>query len=162
MSQKTATLSLQDRLAGAGERRAPDTRDAKLKLGRRGRIKSESSPEKQVSLETPPKEEPSDKPEEKSELQEIPATTASTEELSSQENLRAPPSTFASVMVGDNYPHAARAPSYLSSGVNVMELFGQNVAEAFNFAGPSPDDVALNARNPAKGLSLANRGGKVS
>lgn len=162
LNQKTATLSLHDRLAGAGERRSSDISDAKLKLGRSGRIKSESPPQNQVALGTAPKEEPSDKPEEEPLPLESPVQTPPKDDLFAQANLRATPSTFATVMVGDSTPYTARAPSHLSSGVNVMEIFGQNVDEAFNFTGPSPDDVALNARNPTKGLSMAKRGGKVS
>lgn len=161
LHQKTATLSLQDRLAGTGNRRPSDTRDAKFKLGRSGRIKSESPPQNQDVLDTAPKEELSDKAEEKPIPQESPAKTPLNDELSTQTNVRATPSTFATIMVGDSSPYTARTPSHLSSGVNVMEIFGQNV-EAFNFTGPSPDDVALNARNPTKGLSTVKSGGKVS
>lgn len=162
LNQKTATLSLHERLAGGGERRPSESRDAKLKLGRSGRIKSESPPQNGVSPSTTPEDKPQNKLDAKPEPEKQAPETRQKDQSSIEANLRAPPSTFATVMVGEAAPHTARAPSYLSSGVNVMEIFGQDVSEAYNFAGPSPDDIALNARNPTKGLSLANRGGKVS
>jgi elongation factor 1 alpha-like protein len=162
LSQKTATLSLHDRLAGHGEHRSSGNGDARLKLGRSGRIKSESPPKDQVLASI------ASKGESQSKLDVKPKSEESTPEMSQMDDptlnadVRAPPSMFAAVMVGEASTYRTREPSHLSSSVNVMEIFGQNVTEAFNFAGPSPDDIALNARNPTKGSSLANGGGKVS
>ncbi|CAG8225353.1 unnamed protein product [Penicillium salamii] len=67
-------------------------------------------------------------------------------------SIRASPSTFASTIVGTTGPTIAE-PSHLhSSGTDLLKIYGQNDAEPFDFAAPSPDDVVLNAQNTAKGL----------
>ena len=41
--------------------------------------------------------------------------------------------------------------------VDLLKIYGQDHAEPFDFAGPSPDDVVLNAQNTAKGLAIRNK-----
>lgn len=71
--------------------------------------------------------------------------------------LRASPSMFASTIVGDGVPTLAE-PSHLhSNSVDLLKIYGQDHAEPFDFAGPSPDDVVLNAQNTAKGLAIRRK-----
>lgn len=49
-------------------------------------------------------------------------------------------------------------PSHLhSNSVDLLKIYGQDHAEPFDFAGPSPDDVVLNAQNTAKGLAIRRK-----
>lgn len=71
--------------------------------------------------------------------------------------LRASPSMFASTIVGEGGPTMAE-PSHLhSNSVDLLKIYGQDHAEPFDFAGPSPDDVVLNAQNTAKGLAIRRK-----
>ena len=50
-------------------------------------------------------------------------------------------------------------PSHLNSNnVDLLQIYGQNHAELFDFAAPSPDDVVMNAQNTAKGLAIRRKG----
>jgi elongation factor 1 alpha-like protein len=72
-------------------------------------------------------------------------------------DLRAVPSTFAATIVGDGGPSTTLSePSHhlLGSSFDVMHIYQQDVTEAFDFAGPSPDDVVLNAQSASKGLPI--------
>lgn len=72
-------------------------------------------------------------------------------------NIRASPSTFASTIVGDAAGPTAQ-PSHLhSNSIDLLKVYGQDHAEIFDFAGPSPDDVVLNAQNTAKGLAIRRK-----
>lgn len=67
--------------------------------------------------------------------------------------LRAPPSTFAATIVGSAAP--AAEPSHLfGTSVDVLHVYGEDLTEPFDFTGPSPDDVVLNAQSAAKGLTI--------
>ena len=150
-AQKRGSMSLHDRLAGGGrDRRTTESGDKRIKLGLKGR----------PGNDTPQKSEtPSRSAQHRDKAEAIPKPNDDTsqkprkDDLPTPESIRAPPSTFATIMVGEATPYTATASRYLPSSVNVMKVFGQDLAEAFNFAGPSPDDIALNARNPPKGLS---------
>jgi elongation factor 1 alpha-like protein len=49
-------------------------------------------------------------------------------------------------------------PSHFDSNdVDLLKIYGQDHAEPFDFAGPSPDDVVLNAQNTAKGLAIRKK-----
>lgn len=73
-------------------------------------------------------------------------------------NMRASPSMFASAIVGDAPKSKQTEPSHLhSKSVDLLGIYGQNHAEPFDFAGPSPDDVVLNAQNTAKGLAIRRK-----
>lgn len=70
-------------------------------------------------------------------------------------NLRAPPSTFATAIVGDGNYLSTSEPGHLhSSKFDVMQVYGQDFTEAFDFVGPSPDDVVINAQSASKGLPI--------
>jgi elongation factor 1 alpha-like protein len=50
-------------------------------------------------------------------------------------------------------------PSHLNSNnVDLLQIYGQDHAEPFDFAAPSPDDVVMNAQNTAKGLAIRRKG----
>ncbi|KAJ5256249.1 hypothetical protein N7505_011400 [Penicillium chrysogenum] len=67
--------------------------------------------------------------------------------------IRASPSTFASTIVGAATGPTAAEPSHLhSTSSDLLRIYGQDHAEPFDFAAPSPDDVVLNAQNAAKGM----------
>lgn len=52
-------------------------------------------------------------------------------------------------------------PSHLySNDVDLLKIYGQDHAEPFDFAGPSPDDVVLNAQNTAKGMKSKSAASK--
>ncbi|KAL4909163.1 hypothetical protein BDW74DRAFT_146106 [Aspergillus multicolor] len=68
-------------------------------------------------------------------------------------NIRAPPSTFAATIVGDDTRPKMTEPSHLfTNTLDLIKIYGQDLAEPFDFAGPSPDDVVLNAQSSAKGF----------
>ncbi|KAH8704966.1 putative translation elongation factor EF-1 subunit [Talaromyces proteolyticus] len=74
-------------------------------------------------------------------------------ELEENVNIRAPPSTFAVAIVGDENYLSTPEPRHLpGSSFDVMQVYGQSLTEAFDFAGPSPDDVVINAQGASKGL----------
>lgn len=83
------------------------------------------------------------------------------EEPVSQQTLptiRASPSTFASTIVGAATGPTAAEPSHLhSNSSDLLRIYGQDHAEPFDFAAPSPDDVVLNAQNTAKGLAIRRK-----
>ncbi|CAI7657707.1 unnamed protein product [Penicillium glandicola] len=67
--------------------------------------------------------------------------------------IRASPSTFASTILGAATGPTAAEPSHLhSNSSDLLKIYGQDHAEPFDFAAPSPDDVVLNAQNTAKGM----------
>jgi elongation factor 1 alpha-like protein len=100
----------------------------------------------------------------KSPLPQAPAPTSQSvdeskepESQQSAPNIRALPSTFASTIVGTAGPSVAE-PSHLnSSGTDLLKIYGQDNAEPFDFAAPSPDDVVLNAQSTAKGLAIRRK-----
>ncbi|KAL4979074.1 hypothetical protein BDW66DRAFT_128515 [Aspergillus desertorum] len=68
-------------------------------------------------------------------------------------DIRAPPSTFAVTIVGDDTRLKKTEPSHLyTTTLDLIKIYGQDLAEPFDFAGPSPDDVVLNAQSSAKGF----------
>ncbi|ODM15042.1 hypothetical protein SI65_09537 [Aspergillus cristatus] len=68
-------------------------------------------------------------------------------------NIRAPPSGFASTIVGDSTRPMMTEPSHLHSNTaDLIRIYGQDLTEPFDFAGPSPDDVVVNAQSSAKGF----------
>lgn len=72
--------------------------------------------------------------------------------------IRAAPSNFASIIVGSPTGPTMAEPSHFdSNGVDLLKIYGQDHAEPFDFAGPSPDDVVLNAQNTAKGLAIRKK-----
>ncbi|OKL56325.1 hypothetical protein UA08_08397 [Talaromyces atroroseus] len=76
-------------------------------------------------------------------------------------DLCAVPSTFAATIVGNESPSKTLpGPSHLfGSSFDVMHIYQQDMTEAFDFAGPSPDDVVLNAQSASKGLKSKQQAG---
>lgn len=73
-------------------------------------------------------------------------------------NIRAPPSGFASTIVGDSIRPMMTEPSHLHSNTaDLIRIYGQDLTEPFDFAGPSPDDVVVNAQSSAKGLAIRRK-----
>lgn len=96
----------------------------------------------------------------------VPGTEVPSEkELDDQKpkiDIRASPSTFASTIVGTTAIPTPE-PSHLhSNSVDLLRIYGQNHAEPFDFADPSPDDVVLNAQNTAKGLAFRSKVGTTA
>ncbi|KAJ5928976.1 Translation elongation/initiation factor/Ribosomal beta-barrel [Penicillium verhagenii] len=75
------------------------------------------------------------------------------EPIQTAPDIRASPSMFASAIVGNQPRYTKAEPSHIpSQTVDLLQIYGQDHAEPFDFAGPSPDDVVLNAQNTAKGF----------
>ncbi|OQE47367.1 hypothetical protein PENCOP_c001G02677 [Penicillium coprophilum] len=75
--------------------------------------------------------------------------------------IRASPSTFASTIVGSATGPTVAEPSLLhSNSSDLLRIYGQDHAEPFDFAAPSPDDVVLNAQNTAKGMKSKSAASK--
>lgn len=73
-------------------------------------------------------------------------------------DIRAPPSTFATIIVGDATRPQMTEPSRLhSNSADLLKLYGEDLTEPFDFAGPSPDDVVANAQSSAKGLAIRRK-----
>ncbi|KAL3436277.1 hypothetical protein BDV09DRAFT_165797 [Aspergillus tetrazonus] len=144
---KGAPLSLRERLAASKQ------------------VKQESSPslqslKRRSEQSQTPKKSPEPKP-------SVPAATGledsiknvqiednrHQEEKEQHVNIRAPPSTFAATIVGDDIRPKMTEPSHLyTNTLDLIRIYGQDLAEPFDFSGPSPDDVVLNAQSSAKGF----------
>ncbi|KAG2417591.1 hypothetical protein HFD88_008810 [Aspergillus terreus] len=160
--QKGAPLSLRERLATNG--RAPKSSDSLQSLRPLGKASprpssasvspKKRSPEPQtppVSLEAPVGDQTKSVADRK-DLEQTPPS-----------NIRAPPSTFASTIVGDSIRPRMTEPSHLyASSLDLIRIYGQDLAEPFDFTGPSPDDVVLNAQNSAKGFKSKQPAAKAT
>lgn len=174
--QRSAPISLLDRLAVGGGRAqgtAAPARPVRLPL-RSGKGSLNRSPGQPLSpgpghAATPESAMLSDtepQPPQNGKRKATAAVSAETieEEEEKEErpsklpDLRAEPSAFAMVLVGargvggddhDDVP----MPNPISHNIDVMQFFGQDLTEAFDFAEPSPDDIVIKARESAKGLS---------
>lgn len=72
--------------------------------------------------------------------------------------IRAEPSAFARALIGAATGPTAAEPSHLHfNSSDLLRIYGQDHAEPFDFAAPSPDDVVLNAQNTAKGLATRRK-----
>ncbi|GIC84754.1 putative translation elongation factor EF-1 subunit [Aspergillus udagawae] len=154
VESKLASLSLRERLAGNGKpQKPPESGQLPRTLGRGTPLESplaqkKLSPEplkakspETIALEPAAKKLPVDEEVGKEEKEQP------------KVNIRASPSTFASTIVGVNMRPQITEPSHLySSTVDLMQIYGQDLTEPFDFAGPSPDDVVLNAQSSAKGF----------
>lgn len=92
---------------------------------------------------------------------EVPAENSQADHKEKEEpevNIRAPPSGFASTIVGDSTRPMMTEPSHLHSNTaDLIRIYGQDLTEPFDFAGPSPDDVVVNAQSSAKGLAIRRK-----
>lgn len=83
------------------------------------------------------------------------AESPASEPITITPNIRATPSTFASTIIGSTTNSSSNEPSHsLGRSFDVMTVYGQDLTEAFDFSGPSPDDVVLNAQSASKGLPI--------
>ncbi|KAL4970731.1 putative translation elongation factor EF-1 subunit [Aspergillus stella-maris] len=143
-----APLSLRERLAAGGKQTKSSERTPSLQTLSKSRSRQSPSPEKPpVEQKTP----------------DAPATTGLEDAVKNVQieeekeepavNIRAPPSTFAVTMVGNDTRPKMTEPSHLyTNTLDLIKIYGQDLAEPFDFAGPSPDDVVLNAQSSAKGF----------
>jgi elongation factor 1 alpha-like protein len=148
---KPGSLTLLERLSStAGKEPRPSGLSA---LAKENRLANRSARRRPSATVETPKEET------------ILSTTLSSEEKDLEKSpeeqpptsvdLRASPSTFASIIVGDGIHPTSTEPSHLSGkSFDVMRVYGQDFTEVFDFAGPSPDDVVLNAQSASKGLPV--------
>lgn len=156
--QKGASLSLRERLAGNGKVQKPEGAQSPRPLGKLSRL-GIHSPQKTPSPE-PIKQNGASQVNSGNVQQEITAEPLAKEEEKEQPtvNIRASPSTFASTIVGDVTRPKMTEPSPLfSASLDLMEIYGQDLTEPFDFTGPSPDDVVLNAQSSAKGLAIRRK-----
>lgn len=153
---RAAPLSLSERLAKAKAAKSsePSSGLAGLKQASQSASSTPSSPAKKPSVSESdktipiPVRSPIEQREEPSQKRESQPETPA---------IRAAPSTFASIIVGNPEGPTMAEPSHLSNDVDLLKIYGQDHAEPFDFAGPSPDDVVLNAQNTAKGLAIRNK-----
>ncbi|KAL4790782.1 P-loop containing nucleoside triphosphate hydrolase protein [Aspergillus venezuelensis] len=143
-----APLSLRERLAAGGKQTKSSERTPSLQTLSKSRSTQSTSPEKPpVEQKTP----------------DAPVTTGledAVKDVQIEEkkeepavNIRALPSTFAVTMVGYDTRPKMTEPSHLyTNTLDLIKIYGQDLAEPFDFAGPSPDDVVLNAQSSAKGF----------
>ena len=147
-----APLSLRERLAASKLSKPSETSGGLRRLGKPAA--SSSSPAKQQpapeqsNSPVPAEPEPAKQEEPKVELEPEPAVPS----------IRAPPSSFASVILGSTAGPTVAEPSHVkSTNVDILEIYGQQHAEPFDFTAPSPDDVVMNAQNTAKGLAIRRK-----
>ncbi|KAJ5093459.1 Translation elongation/initiation factor/Ribosomal beta-barrel [Penicillium angulare] len=144
-----AKISLKDRLAASSKAAKPSEGLAGLQSIRRSAKPSPpaqkpSSPEPTKVVPTPapvPKDQPEELVDDKEEpQQQIP-------------EIRAQPSMFASAIIGSQTGPKMAEPSRLHSNhVDLLQIYGVDHAEPFDFSEPSPDDVVLKAQSTAKGF----------
>ncbi|OJZ90877.1 hypothetical protein ASPFODRAFT_153781 [Aspergillus luchuensis CBS 106.47] len=148
--RKSPALSLRERLASNGKpQKSSEGLQSLRSLGKGSRLGS-PSPQKMPSPE--PRKQSSPEVTTQADM-EPPVSTDKKQEEEAALNIRAPPSTFASTIVGEAIRPKMAEPSHLSaSTLDLIKIYGQELAEPFDFAGPSPDDVVLNAQSSAKGF----------
>ncbi|KAJ6135196.1 HBS1-like protein [Penicillium capsulatum] len=144
------TPSLKDRLAASSKLSKPSEAGARLRRAGKSGLSSSEPAQKKPQHESPkaklePGPVPAEQPAEK--------MTEDQEPQQRMPDMRASPSMFASAIVGDTPRPEPAEPSHLhSNSVDLLKIYGQDHAEPFDFAGPSPDDVVLNAQDTAKGM----------
>ena len=152
-------LTLRERLAGNGKPQKPsDSGLSSLRSLGKGTPAAASPPKKKPSPDLNRSQAPAE-PEPKEQQQTKEDMADRKEEKEQPEvNIRAPPSGFASTIVGDSTRPMMTEPSNLHSNtVDLMKIYGQDLTEPFDFAGPSPDDVVVNAQSSAKGLAIRRK-----
>ncbi|WEW58172.1 hypothetical protein PRK78_003640 [Emydomyces testavorans] len=148
-TQRSTSISLLDRLVSNGKaKEGREARPSKFPLRKTDRGSIPGPQGKQVtSLGEPRKTlQKPDYP--------VPKSPVShpEKEMTPSIDIFAQPSSFATALVGDR---TSRRPlCYLSHNIDILKLYGQNLAKIFNFAEPSPDDVVVNAQSAAKGGKL--------
>lgn len=159
---KGGPLSLRERLAGNGKPQKSSEGVSTLRsLGKRTPASSplQEKPSTEPSKTPPASAEPGPEPgAETGKLAKQEPVDVKKEEEQPEVNIRAPPSSFASTIVGNSTRPKMTEPSHLHSNtVDLMKIYGQDHTESFDFAGPSPDDVVANAQSSAKGLAFRTK-----
>lgn len=154
--QKPSSRSLMERLSinNGKESRTGERRSGLSALSKENRVGGRVTRSKPAaSVEAPKQTEPeSTTP---SPYEEHSADSPEIRSLDATFNFRASPSTFASTIVGDGRrPSSLEHSHLLGTCFDVLQVYGQDHAEAFDFTGPSPDDVVLNAQSASKGLPI--------
>lgn len=153
--RKSPALSLRERLASNGKPQKSSEGLQSLRSLNKGSRLGSPSPQKMPSPE--PRKQSSPEVTGQADI-EPPVSTDKKQEEQAALNIRAPPSTFASTIVGEAIRPKMAEPSHLSaSTLDLIKIYGQELAEPFDFAGPSPDDVVLNAQSSAKGLAIRRK-----
>ncbi|EEA28229.1 hypothetical protein EYB25_000829 [Talaromyces marneffei] len=143
--EKPTPRSLSERLAMSGSKPSTKSRglSALSKERRTANLKNPpiiSKPEDKFARKPSVNEEKVNQATEKQQLEEV-------------ADLRAYPSTFAATIIGNGaHPTTPEPGHLLSSSFDVMHIYQQDVTEAFDFSGPSPDDIVFNAQSASKGL----------
>ncbi|OJK02330.1 hypothetical protein ASPACDRAFT_76728 [Aspergillus aculeatus ATCC 16872] len=152
---KGAPLSLRERLAASGKSQKPASEGLQsLRSLGKGSRQGSSLSSKKTTPEPKPQESPKEEEKEATTTSPEPKTPATGKETEQAAvNIRAPPSTFASAIVGVATRLKMTEPSHLSANtLDLIRIYGQDLTEPFDFAGPSPDDVVINAQSSAKGF----------
>lgn len=151
---RASPLSLRERLSAASPKPKPVERaQSPRSFGKATR------PEHLVSQKqpTPEPRKPKDQPDAQVKQPTRDEVITQTSEQP-KANIRAPPSTFAATIVGDATRPQMTEPSRLhSNAADLLKIYGQDLTEPFDFAGPSPDDVVANAQSSAKGLAIRRK-----
>ncbi|KAF7719833.1 Uncharacterized protein PECH_007781 [Penicillium ucsense] len=144
-------LSLSQRLAASKLSKTSESSGGLRRLGKAST--STSSPARRPSAPVPSKSPVHAEPERESEPAGQKETEAAPEPEQVVPSIRAPPSTFASAILGSTAGPTVAEPSHVkSTDVDILEIYGQQHAEPFDFTAPSPDDVVMNAQSTAKGF----------
>ncbi|KAJ5267157.1 Translation elongation/initiation factor/Ribosomal beta-barrel [Penicillium angulare] len=144
-----AKVSLKDRLAASSKPAKPSEGLAGLQSMRRSA--KPSSPAQKPSSPEPTKVVPAPAPV----LKDQPEDLVDNKEEPQQpiQEIRAQPSMFASAIIGSQTGPQMAEPSRLQSNhVDLLQIYGLDHAEPFDFAEPSPDDVVIKAQSTAKGF----------
>ncbi|KAJ6160879.1 Translation elongation factor EF-1 subunit [Penicillium chermesinum] len=149
------------KLSSLRERLAATSKPSKPSEGLAGLRRTEGKPATPESsiIKTPMSPEPDP---DKAEAPPVVGAEDSKDRAPSEQaasDMRAPPSMFASAILGDFPGQTAAEPSHLhSNSVDLLQIYGQKPAEPYDFTDPSPDDVVLNAQNTAKGFKSQGAG----
>lgn len=152
--RKGTPLSLMERLSSSGKQQRPTEPASGLRALGKGTRSRAPAIQKQPSPDAnnPPKKH--DEPR----LEEQRLKKMDSEKELPKPDIRAKPSPFATIIIGGATRPMKTESSHLhSQNVDLMQVYGQDLTEAFDFAGPSPDDVILNAQSSAKGLAIRQK-----
>jgi hypothetical protein len=151
---QSTPLPLRERLAASKSSKPSETNGGLRRLGKPGpsaQLPAQKQPLPEAT-KTPELSTPDQANRMQDELKDEP------EPQQAAPDMRASPSMFASAIVGDAAGPTMGQPSHLqSNSVDLLRIYGQDHAEPFDFAGPSPDDMVLNAQSTAKGLAIRRK-----
>ncbi|KAL4887153.1 hypothetical protein BJY04DRAFT_177466 [Aspergillus karnatakaensis] len=145
---KGAPMSLRERLASSGKQGKTSVSSPSLQSLGKGSRSRQSVVEKKPSAEPGNSEAPISTDVEDSTIE---LQIGEKDQEKPTVNIRAPPSTFATTIVGENTRKMTEPSHLYTDALDLIKIYGQE-AEPFDFSGPSPDDVVLNAQSSAKGF----------